>query len=219
MQEPPQSELERVKRSLKKVSTSVTVGPQKPEMETEKEIAVSAEAPADSDIVVDKISMVEAPLKTEVSVDVPHDNPCLVETNSSVNGDKMEKNSVLSDEVGPKGDEGGKENHKMRKRRSLPAKQEYTENISLNTSSVPSYMAATQSAKAKLRIQESPKFSVDVPEVGYVRRHSLPASTNGKLSSLSPRVQKPVQANGKGSSKTSRPMISSRDGEQIRFRL
>lgn len=236
VQEQAQSELERVKRSLKKVSTSVTVAPQKPEMETEKpqqqlsaktvlnsavpekETVVSAETPADSDIVVDKISVLEAPSKTEVTVDVPHDDPCLVETHSSENGDKMEKNSVLNDEVSPKGDEGGKEHHKIRKRRSLSSKQEYSENISLNTPSIPSYMAATQSAKAKLRIQGSPKFSEDGAEVGYVRRHSLPASTNGKLGLLSPRIQKPVQANGKGGSKTNRSITtSSRDGKKCNY--
>ncbi|KAL0431704.1 UNVERIFIED_CONTAM: hypothetical protein Sradi_0796400 [Sesamum radiatum] len=49
----------------------------------------------------------------------------------------------------------------------------------------------------------------------YVRRHSLPASTNGKLSSLSPRIQKPVQANGKGGGKTNRSMSSSRDDKVL----
>ncbi|KAL8528312.1 hypothetical protein ACS0TY_005935 [Phlomoides rotata] len=236
VQEQPQSEPERVKRSLKKVSASVTVAPQKPETETEKpqqqlssktvlnsaapekETAVSAETPADSDIVVDNISLLEVPFKTEVmvdQVDVLHDDSSLIGTHSSENGDKMEKNSLLNDEVSPKGDRGGKENHKIRKRRSLSGKQEYSENISLNTPSIPSYMAATQSAKAKLRIQGSPKFSEDGAEVGYIRRHSLPASTNGKLSSLSPRIQKPVQANGKGSSKTNRSITTSSRDDKV----
>lgn len=69
-------------------------------------------------------------------------------------------------------------------------------------------MAATQSAKAKLRIQGSSKISEDEAEVGYVRRHSLLASTNGRLTSLSPKIQKP---DGKGISKINRPATSTRD--------
>lgn len=238
VQEQPQSELERVKRNLRKVSASVTVASEKSETETEKpqeqlssktvlnsaspdvsenEIVSSAENPADPDVIVDKLALLEAPSKTVVTVDpvdVPHDDCPLVESHSSENGDKMENTPFLHVEVSPKEDENGKENQKIRKRRSLPAKQEYPENISLNTSSLPSYMAATQSAKAKLRVQGSSKFSEDGAEIGYVRRHSLPASTNGKLISLSPRIQKPVQANGKGSGKINRSMTSSRDGKQ-----
>ncbi|KAI3462948.1 hypothetical protein Pfo_019611 [Paulownia fortunei] len=235
--EQPQNELERVKRNLRKVSASVAVASEKSEMEAEKpqqqlsaktlldsaapdvseqEIVISAENPADSDFVVDKLALLEAPSKsmtTNDPVDVPHDHHPLVETHSLENGENMESTPFLHEELSSKEDESGKENQKFRKRRSIPAKQEYPENISLNTPSLPSYMAATESAKAKLRAQGSSKFSEDGAELGYVRRHSLPASTNGKLSSLSPRIQKPVQANGKGSSKTNRSMMSSRDGK------
>ncbi|KAL0395650.1 UNVERIFIED_CONTAM: hypothetical protein Scaly_0013400 [Sesamum calycinum] len=95
-----------------------------------------------------------------------------------------------------KEDDSGKENQKIRKRRSLPAKQEYTENISQNTPCLPSYMAATESAKAKLRAQGSSKFSEDGAEHGYVRRHSLSASrAHGNWSSLSRRARGPQQGN------------------------
>ncbi|KAK4426190.1 protein IQ-DOMAIN 31 [Sesamum alatum] len=233
----PQNELERVKRSLRKVSASATAASEKSEVETEKpqlsgktmlnstapdvsgpEKIISTEKPADSDVVVDKQDLLEASPETmrmDEPFDVPHDDHPLVETHSSENGEKMETNPFLHEELSSKEDESGKENQKIRKRRSLPAKQECTENISQNTPSVPSYMAATESAKAKLRAQGSSKFSEDGAEHGYVRRHSLPASTNGKLSSLSPRIQKPVQANGKGGSKTNRAMTSSRDDKVL----
>lgn len=81
-----------------------------------------------------------------------------------------------------------KENQKTRRRRSFPAKQE--------CSTVPSYMAATESAKAKLRAQAEAKAAEDGGDSGFVRRHSLPSST-GKLSLQSPRVQKLLHANGK----------------------
>ncbi|KAI3452331.1 hypothetical protein Pfo_008996 [Paulownia fortunei] len=241
VQEQPQNELERVKRSLRKVSASAVAAPEKPEPETEKpqplqsveivtnsappdvsdqEIVISSENRGDSVVVVDKLDLLEAPSKTTMDepVDVPHDNHPVVETHSLEtleNVDTMESALTLDDELSCKEEQSGKENHKVRKRRSLPAKQDYPENISQNSPSLPSYMAATESAKAKLRAQGSSKLGEDGAEYGYARRHSLPASTNGKLSSLSPRIQKPVQTNGKGGCKTNRSLTSSRDDKVL----
>ncbi|KAG8366830.1 hypothetical protein BUALT_Bualt16G0008700 [Buddleja alternifolia] len=213
MQEQHQSELERVKHSLKKVSSS-----EKSEMETEsnsaaldvseEKIAISSEKSADLDVVVDKRAFLESPSNI---TNEPNDDCPFVETISVENDEKMENMQFSRDELGSKEEEIGKENQKIRKR-SLPAKQEYTENISQNNPSLPSYMMATQSAKAKLRAQGTTKLSEDGAENGNIRRHSLPASTNGKLSSLSPRIRKPVQGNGKGGSKTNKLLTSSRDG-------
>jgi Protein of unknown function (DUF4005) len=111
------------------------------------------------------------------------------------------------------------ENYKTTKRRSsLSTKPEYTENNNIlvqnNSPSVPSYMAMTKSAKTKLRGQASPRFESDQgsgEKNVSTRRHSLPTSTNnGKLSSHSPRTQRPV--NAKGGSKHDKSMHSSRDG-------
>lgn len=238
VQEAPQNEFERVKRNLRKVSASVTVSSEKSEIETEKavqqpvvkaimdstppnvsaqDIVTSVQNPADSDE-VEKPALVEAPLTAlamDELLDVPHDNHPLVESRSLENGTKMEIAPVIQEEMGNKEDDIGKENQKVRKRRSLPVKQEYAENISQNSPTLPSYMAATESAKAKLRAQGSTRFTEDGAEQVYVRRHSLPASTNGKLSSMSPRIQKPVQANGKGGSKTNRPTPSPRDDKAL----
>ncbi|KAK4393083.1 Ubiquitin-conjugating enzyme E2 2 [Sesamum angolense] len=223
LQEQPQNELERVKRSLRKVSATGAAAPEKSETETEnpqpvqsvetvtnsatadvlEEMVISSENPSVSDVGVGKMESLESPSKTatEEPVDAPHDNYPVAETRSSENGVKIDSTLALNDELSCKEEQCGKENNKVRKRRSLPAKQEYPENISQNSPSVPSYMAATESAKAKLRAQGSSKFGEDGAEHSYTRRHSLPASTNNKLNSLSPRVQKPVQANGKGGSK------------------
>lgn len=237
VQEQSVSELERVKRSLRKVSASA----EKQEPETEKpqplqsvELVISSASPDVSkqeletssgnqgspDAVVDKLDTIEAPLDTakdEQTVDMQHNSHPAIEMNSLENDAKMENDVSLDDELGSKEEQSRKENQKIRKRRSLPAKQEYPENISQNSPSVPSYMAATESAKAKLRAQGALKFGEDVavavPDYGNARRHSLPASANGKLSSLSPRVQKPAQANVKGGSKINKSLTSSRDGK------
>ncbi|KAL0381067.1 UNVERIFIED_CONTAM: protein IQ-DOMAIN 31 [Sesamum angustifolium] len=101
VQDLPQNELERVKRNLRKISASPTAASEKSEIESEKpqpqlngktmlnsttpdvsgtEKIISTEKPADSDVVVDKLALLEAPQETmtmDEPVDVPHDDhPC-----------------------------------------------------------------------------------------------------------------------------------------------
>jgi hypothetical protein len=99
-----------------------------------------------------------------------------------------------------------------KRRSSFSAKPEYPENGSKNSPALPSYMAATQSAKAKLRGNSSPKLSSDSAEKnGFTRRHSLPSSNNGKMVSHSPRTQRPANAGCKDGAKGDKAMLSSRD--------
>ncbi|OWM75965.1 protein IQ-DOMAIN 31-like [Punica granatum] len=107
------------------------------------------------------------------------------------------------------------ENKKSSQRRaSLPAKIEQQENGTPSATKVPSYMAPTHSAKARLRAQGSPRFIQDNAGTndGATRRHSLPSSTNGKVTSFSPRVHRLVEASGKGAMKNDKSLTSSRDG-------
>ncbi|XP_015894927.3 protein IQ-DOMAIN 29 [Ziziphus jujuba] len=120
----------------------------------------------------------------------------------------------INQELSSKDDCIGNENQKTSQRRaSLPAKFDHQESGLHNTPTVPSYMAPTESAKAKLRGQGSPRFSWDVVEKNAAnRRHSLSSSTNSKLSSLSPRAQRLVQTTGRGFIKSDRSLSSCRDG-------
>lgn len=234
MQEQAQNELERVKRNLRKVSASMAVASEK---ETEKQHqspkeVLSSAAPnvfkqeivnsppklVDLDVDVNKLALTEAPSKAltvDEPVDATHDDHPAVELHlhSSEICGNMETLPAVYDELSHKEEHNSKETVKIGRRKSLPAKQEYPENASL---SLPSYMAATESAKAKLRAQGYSNIE-DVAENGFERRHSLPAPANGKLSSLSPRMQKPVQARGKGGSKKNRSPVSSRDGKRRNF--
>ena len=109
----------------------------------------------------------------------------------------------------------GGENQKSGRKNYTPAKQERPENGLQSSPALPSYMAATESAKAKLRAQGSPRFGQDTTEKNNLnRRHSLPSSTNNKVSSQSPRTQRLVQAGGKGGNKSDRS-LSSRDGNGL----
>lgn len=128
-------------------------------------------------------------------------------------GVKDESISITNGELSPKEDLTSNENLKSSRKASFAAKQERTENGLQSSPTLPSYMAATQSAKAKLRVQGSPRFGQDGVEKNNVtRRHSLPSLTNGKISSQSPRTQRLVQAGGKGGNKSDRSLLSSRDG-------
>lgn len=78
-------------------------------------------------------------------------------------------------------------------------------------------MAVTESAKAKLRAQGSPRFSQDGAEKNNLaRRHSLPSSTNSKINSQSPRTRT-VNSGGKVGNKSDRPVLSSREGNGMKF--
>lgn len=234
VQEQHQSELERVKRNLRKVSASAVVASEKLETRNEKpqtepqpstkivlntvasdvpeqKKIISSENPTGSDFVADKQALEEVPSNITAADDVPQDDHPVAELHSLENGGKSESPLTLNEELSSKEEHSNKENQKIKKRRSLTTKQEHPENILQNIPSVPSYMAATESAKAKLRAQGSSKIDEDGADHVYDRRHSLPASSNGKLSSLSPRIQKPIQANGKGGIKPSRSVTVTRD--------
>ncbi|KAK9090667.1 hypothetical protein Sjap_023844 [Stephania japonica] len=150
----------------------------------------------------------------EVPFDVMHEDESVVELPSAESVEK-EKTTVANGVLQSKEDNTGNENHKISRRRSsLSGKQESQENGLQKTPTFPSYMATTESAKAKLRGQCSPRFGQEgADNNGFTRRHSLPSSANGKLSSVSPRTQRPVQASGKVI-KNDRSLLSSRDGSE-----
>ncbi|XP_057463695.1 protein IQ-DOMAIN 31-like isoform X2 [Actinidia eriantha] len=197
---------------LKKVSSSPA-----PDV-SEQGMDNSSEKTSDPTVAVSEQPVVEPPPKPLVldePVEVCHNDHPSVELVSSESGEKVMNDDKMNEELGSKEDET-KENQKTGRRRSFPGKQEYPENVSQNTPTLPSYMAVTESAKAKLRAQGgSPRVGQDGAENGFVRRHSLPSSVNGKSSSLSPRVQRPVaQTNGKGGSRSDKSLLSSKDGNE-----
>ncbi|KAI3799148.1 hypothetical protein L1987_34438 [Smallanthus sonchifolius] len=223
------TELEKVKRNLRKISVSTSRPPEKSELDPEKsspgldKVSVSptpdfseknngsmnglhvenAEQPEP------KPEPEEPPVQVQVQPpdDKPLDQPPIEPPSLETNG-KHETEPPADVEL------NAKENQKARRRKSLPAKQEYQESVSQNTPTLPSYMAATESAKAKLRAQAAAKAAEEGAEDGFTRRRSLPTSTN-KPMSHSPRVQKPLLANGKGGTKPNKSQISPRDEKVI----
>ncbi|KAK4780833.1 hypothetical protein SAY87_016939 [Trapa incisa] len=104
------------------------------------------------------------------------------------------------------------------RRASFPVKFEQQEKGIHSTNKVPSYMSPTESVRAKLKAQVSPiSPQDDVGTDGFSRRHSLPSSTNGKVTSFSPRVHVLVESSGKVALKNGHSLKSSREcGEVIK---
>ncbi|XP_016452387.1 protein IQ-DOMAIN 29 [Nicotiana tabacum] len=122
-----------------------------------------------------------------------------------------EDSPVANDNSCTNHDNEGNESNMTNRRVSLPASHDVDAGTP-TARKVPSYMAPTKSAKAKLKEQASPRFGQDVSEKNALsRRHSLPSPMNGKLSS-SPRVQRLVLASAKEGIKIDRSLSSSRDG-------
>ncbi|KAL5191817.1 Protein IQ-DOMAIN 31 [Glycine soja] len=127
-----------------------------------------------------------------------------------------DENSLLTNGDLSHSDLTGNENQKPTRKISNLTKQENGEDGIKNSPKLPSYMAATESAKAKLRAQGSPRFGQDGTEknntAGGSGRHSLPSSTNNQISSHSPKPQRSVPAGGKGGNKSDRTVPSSKAG-------
>jgi hypothetical protein len=77
---------------------------------------------------------------------------------------KDENSNLTNGGLSHKEDQTGSENQKPARKASIVAKQERAENGLHNSPTIPSYMAATESAKAKLRAQGSPKVGQDGSE-------------------------------------------------------
>ncbi|RCV16781.1 hypothetical protein SETIT_3G165400v2 [Setaria italica] len=168
-----------------------------PDLQPDEEIASD---PVINEEKVDELSVVTPPAEIMPLQDINNEENALVNDT-----EQRSKEEPLSTES-LKG---------SKRRSSFSTKPEYPENGSKNSPALPSYMAATQSAKAKLRGQNSPRLSSDSAEKnGFTRRHSLPSSTNGKMVSHSPRTQRPTNAGGKDGAKGDKAMLSSRDASE-----
>ncbi|TKY58810.1 IQ-DOMAIN 31 [Spatholobus suberectus] len=103
----------------------------------------------------------------------------------------------------------------IHRRASLPANFMDHENLLRNNTPrlIPSYMAPTESAKAKLRGQGSPRSASDLADTNSItRRLSLSSSFSSKVGSFSPRADRLAALSSKGVIRTDRSLSSSRGG-------
>ncbi|XP_010476491.1 PREDICTED: protein IQ-DOMAIN 31-like isoform X2 [Camelina sativa] len=170
---------------------------------TEKEKDNTDAVPGELDVVQNENSPVldkleEDEPKTAETYDKGDDLKCSDEKISS------ENSNVCSDNTKP-----------TERRALLPAKIDNQDHgLTHSGRKIPSYMAPTASAKARVKGESSPRFSLEKTEInGSVRRHSLSSPANGQLSTttMSPRAHKLLLASAKGSMNGDKSLTSSKD--------
>ncbi|MBA0727571.1 hypothetical protein Golax_000547, partial [Gossypium laxum] len=230
VREHPQNELERVKRNLRKLSNSSKEVTDKSEFVNEKTKKTlkkysssndpdvleqeSAEKIRDVTATLSELSILEADLKfssEHASLGEPIVCPA-VDFPPAKNNGKIE-HMPLTEELNSKDEQVGDESSNTNQRRaSFPAKIDNQANGLNHMPKVPSYMAPTESAKARLRGQGSPRFIPEAVEKnGLNRRYSLPTSTNSNTGSQSPHTQRQVRVAGKGAIISDKSQSSSKD--------
>uniref|UniRef100_A0A803QM71 DUF4005 domain-containing protein n=1 Tax=Cannabis sativa TaxID=3483 RepID=A0A803QM71_CANSA len=178
----PLNDLERVKQNLRRISGSTaesvaeklkpnpTTLPTIPSSEiSEKSVVNLIEKTSES-------SEVEVPPKQVVEknekLDEQHDDgvePIPIRDVEMVEDASIENEHKNNFEI----EKTSKDSQKNYKKK-VPTKVEYQENVPQRSPTLPNYMTATESAKAKLRGLGYPRFDEDeVENQGFVRRHSL----------------------------------------------
>ncbi|XP_031287303.1 protein IQ-DOMAIN 31-like isoform X2 [Pistacia vera] len=193
--EQPQNEIQKIRRNSRKVSGFRT------EATRQKASLKKVSSPPVHDVPQKAVhNSSEKKSAAVVSVLKVSKQPEIQTTPNSYTAEEkhdMEDGNHLDDKLHPpengqEEDQTNKENQRTSRRRlSFPVKLESGENGSQNSPTFPSYMAVTESAKARLRSQAgSPKFRQDgVENNGFYRQNSSPSSGNGRSSSMSSRMQ------------------------------
>ncbi|XP_010538072.1 PREDICTED: protein IQ-DOMAIN 31-like [Tarenaya hassleriana] len=173
--------------------------------ETKQEMSETVHSPAP----LEAIEVLESSWVNQV--DQLDDNPAVETKPLMVKKTKEDKVPKLNNQE----NSADKESQRSGKKGSVNAKSERQEsNGNQMNTTIPSYMQATQSAKAKLRLQGSPRSAgQDGTEKNNVvtRRHSLPSPLNSRVTSHSPRTARATNSGGKTSSKNEKPLLASRE--------
>ncbi|AAF27097.1 Unknown protein [Arabidopsis thaliana] len=230
----PQVDLEKVKRGLRKVHNPVvenSIQPQlvpqiaveKPNGSLEESVNAFDEEKEDevAETVVqqpEELIQTHTPLGTNESLDSTLVNQIEESEENVMAEEKEDVKEERTPKQNHKENSAGKENQKSgKKASSVTATQtaEFQESGNGNQTSspgIPSYMQATKSAKAKLRLQgsSSPRQLGTTEKAS--RRYSLPSSGNSaKITSHSPKTRV-SNSSGKSGNKTEKTLLSSREG-------
>ncbi|CAN8292528.1 unnamed protein product [Cochlearia groenlandica] len=228
--ENPQVDLEKVKRGLRKVHNPVVENSIQPQPVIENEIEnpnPALEEPVDAYAEEKKYEMAETvleepeevththgPLETNESLDVALVNQIEKTEDDVMAEEKEDEKEERTPKQSNKDSSAGKENHKTgRKGSSVTQTAECQESSNGNQTSsprIPSYMQATKSANAKLRLQgsSSPKQQGG-EKAAATRRYSLPSSGNNAIvTSDSPKTARVSNSGGKTAKKTEKPLLS-----------
>ncbi|CAH9115216.1 unnamed protein product [Cuscuta europaea] len=233
------SEIEKIRINLKKISKPIIEESACPEADTDSSMQNLKQPPTTTDdiprIEPDKYAVVETLVQEGFSMVTSHNEFSSIQSkveptkpdDVETHVEKLSKTSPgpiavknHEEDVITSDNKVLNSNHKNRKRRvSLPLKCDIDSGTHPTTRKLPSYMTPTQSARAKMREQASPRDGQDgLENITVMRRYSMPSLSIGKMSS-SPRIQKHViQASGKEGIKIDRSLSTSRDGSDKAIR-
>ncbi|CAL0318273.1 unnamed protein product [Lupinus luteus] len=138
----------------------------------------------------------------------PHDNSMVFLQISLTNNDIDEAIQGVNEDLSGGGYNYASDDYQRRV--SLPANFNDQDNESQNTPRLPSYMAPTESAKARIRAQGSPRLASLLDTNSVTRRHSLSSSLNANSDSFSLRSERLV-ISGRGGIRTDKSLSSLRD--------
>uniref|UniRef100_A0A1J3J5D0 Protein IQ-DOMAIN 31 n=1 Tax=Noccaea caerulescens TaxID=107243 RepID=A0A1J3J5D0_NOCCA len=232
--ENPQVDLEKVKRGLRKVhnpvvENSIQPQPVLPQKEIEKpspalEESVNAFDEEKKDEIADTVveqpeELIHTlgPLETNEALDSTSVNQIEEsEENVMAEGKEDAKEESTPKQNSKKENSAGKENQKSGKKSSSVTTATHTAECQesgngnqTGSPGIPSYMQATKSAKAKLRLQGSSSPKQQGAEKA-TRRYSLPSSgNNARVTSDSPKTTRLSNSGGKTGKKTEKPLLSS----------
>ncbi|KAJ4916144.1 IQ-domain 30 [Raphanus sativus] len=224
--ESPQVDLEKVKRGLRKVHNPVVENSIQPQGVTQNDIekpAPALEEPVKNAFDEEKTdeiaeTVVEQPEELKHIHGETVDSTLVSQIEESEDNVIPEEKEDVKEETTPKQNNkensARKENKKSGKKDSPVTTTQTTEcqessNVNQNSSpGLPSYMQATKSAKAKLRLQGSSTPKQQVTEKA-TRRYSLPSSgNNARVTSDSPKTTRVSNSGGKTGKKTEKPLLN-----------
>lgn len=226
--ENPQVDLEKVKRGLRKVhnplvENSIQLLPQKeienPSPALEESVNAFDEEKKDeiaADTLVEQqpeeLIHTLGPLETNEALDSTSVVNQIEESEENVMAEGKEdaKEESTPKQKSKKENSAGKENQKSgKKSSSVTTATQTAECQETGSPGIPSYMQATKSAKAKLRLQGSSSPKQQGAEKA-TRRYSLPSSgNNARVTSDSPKTTRLSNSGGKTGKKTEKPLLSS----------
>ncbi|CAH8381175.1 unnamed protein product [Eruca vesicaria subsp. sativa] len=226
--ETPQVDLEKVKRGLRKVHNPVVENSIQPQPVPRKEIekpAPALEEPVNAfdeekidekaeTVVVEEpeeLKHIHEPLVTNETLDSTLDNQIvenvMVEEKEDVKEERTPKQNNKENSAKKENKKSGKKDSPVTTTQTTEC-QENSNGNQNSSQGLPSYMQATKSAKAKLRLQGSSSPKHQGPEKA-TRRYSLPSSgNNARVTSDSPKTTRVSNSGGKTGKKTEKPLLN-----------
>ncbi|XP_010498289.1 PREDICTED: protein IQ-DOMAIN 31-like [Camelina sativa] len=234
--ENPQVDLEKVKRGLRKVHNPIvenSIQPQpvpmiaveKPNPGLEEEFVNAFDKEKEdemSETVVEQpedLMQTHGPLRANESLDSTlvnqieesEENIMMAEEKEYVKEERTPKQNYKENSARKENQKSGKKGHLVTAAQTAECQESSYANQT-SSPGIPSYMQATKSAKAKLRLQgsSSPKELGTTEKAS--RRYSLPSSGNSaRVTSHSPKTRV-SNSGGKTGNKTEKPLLTSREG-------